>query len=137
VNSSASTSATTLGTSYKFDFDAGDFAIQDGKLVIASDYAAVKTWIEKILRTEKFKFKIYEKTDTADEYGITIKDLIFGNNYPVSFLKSELTREITETLTKNALIESVDSFVFTQSGGVLNATFNVTMTDGSIIESGV
>jgi hypothetical protein len=145
TSSTTTTSTTTTSTaiftpsgkSFKFDFDTGDFVIQDGNLVVASDYESTKIWIQKILKTEKFKFKIYEKDDTTMEYGITLMDLITSNNYPLSYLKAEITREITETLLLNSVIASVDNFVFNRNKLILSVTFNVTLVDGTIIESEV
>ena len=78
--------------SYLFDFDKGDFAVRDGKLVECDGIDAIKVWIEKILRTEKHRYKIYDGTD----YGCQIEDLIIGNTYSFEFTDSELKREIEE-----------------------------------------
>lgn len=130
---STTTSSTPLGKSFLFDFNAGDFITQDGKLIVASDYEATKIWIEKILKTEKFKFKIYENPDTTMEYGVTLMDLIVGNNYPLTYLKAEITREVEEALLENPLIQSVDTWVFTRNKRTLSASFNVNLADGTII----
>lgn len=71
VNTSEiNTKATTQGKSFLFDFDTNNFVIKDGKLVEVEGIEAIKTWIAKILRTEKFKFNIY------DEYGVKLEDLM-------------------------------------------------------------
>lgn len=142
INNITSTTTTTStvapsGKSFVFDFTQGDFITQDGKIVEATEYESIKIWIQKILRTEKFKFRIYKKEDTTMEYGITLMDLIINNNYPLTYLKAEITREITETLLTNPLIESVDSFVFDRNKLILSVTFNVNLTDGTVIESEV
>ena len=51
--------------SYLFDFDRGDFVVRDGKLIECDGIDAIKVWIEKILRTEKGRYPIYDNT----EYG--------------------------------------------------------------------
>lgn len=44
--------------------------MRDGKLVECDGIDAIKVWIEKILRTEKNRYKIYDGTD----YGCQIED---------------------------------------------------------------
>ena len=102
--------------SYLFDFEKGDFVIQDGKLVECDAVEAIKVWIEKILRTEKGRFLIYDST----EYGCHLEDLIIGNSYTVEFIESELKREIEEALLQNPQISAVGNFKITR--GVNNLT---------------
>ena len=42
-----------------FDFETGDFLIKDGKVQTVSGYVALKQWIQKMLKTEQNKYKIY------------------------------------------------------------------------------
>ena len=96
---------------YLFDFEKGDFVIRDGNLVECDGIEAIKVWIEKILRTEKGRFHIYDNTD----YGCHIEDLIVGNNYPVEYIEAELKREIEEALLLNSKISSVNNFKITRT----------------------
>ena len=96
---------------YLFDFEKGDFVIRDGNLVECDGIEAIKVWIEKILRTEKGRFHIYDDTD----YGCHIEDLIVGNNYPVEYIEAELKREIEEALLLNSNISSVNNFKITRT----------------------
>jgi hypothetical protein len=105
-----STSETSIKKSFLFDFDKGDFVTRDGKLVEVEGIAALKVDIEKALRTEKFKFKIYEKEDKRLEYGITIQDLIVGHNYPRAFVESEVKREVTDALLRKSVIQRLDNW---------------------------
>lgn len=125
-----------MGKSFLFDFKTGDFVIRDGKLVEIEDIEALKIWIEKILRTEKFKFKIYKKED-KNQYGITIQDLIAGYNYPKEFIESEIKREVTEALLKNVLIESLEDWTIEKSNPVLNISFRVVLKDGNSFDKEV
>ncbi|QEK12573.1 DUF2634 domain-containing protein [Crassaminicella thermophila] len=126
-----------LGTSFLFDFTEGDFVIRDGKLVKAEDIEAIKVWIEKILRTEKFKFKIYEKEDINEEYGITIKKLIMGKKLPFGFIRSELKREITEALLKHPMIVDINNFRTIQERATLKVFFTVNLEDGRTFDQEV
>jgi phage baseplate assembly protein W len=96
---------------YLFDFEKGDFVVKDGKLIECDGIEAIKVWIEKILRTEKGRFAIFDDTD----YGCHIEDLIVGNNYPVEYIEAELKREIEEALLLNSKISSVNNFKITRT----------------------
>lgn len=101
-----------IGTkTYLFDFEKGDFVIRDGKLIECDGIDAIKVWIEKILKTEKGRFRIYDDTD----YGCHLEDLIVGINYPIEFIEAELKREIEEALLLNSKISSVNNFKITRT----------------------
>lgn len=106
---------------YLFDFDKGDFVVQDGKLVECDGALAIKVWIEKIIRTEKGRYPIYDET----EYGCHLEDLIIGNNYTVEFIEAELKREIEEALLQNPQITNVSGFVLTRDKDSITVTLEV------------
>ena len=123
---SFSSASDNLGTrSYLFDFDMGDFVVRDGKLVECDGLEAVKVWIEKILRTEKGRFKIYDDT----EYGARLEDLIIGNSYSVAFIESELKREIEDALLQNPQIRSVTNIQITRDINTLTVEMEVKLGD--------
>lgn len=126
-----------IGKSFLFDFDKGDFVLKDGKLVEIEDLEALKVWIQKVLRTEKFKFKIYSKQDKRLEYGITLQDLIVGYNYPKEFVEAEVKREVTEALLKHPLINNLDNWNIEKNNPVLRISFKVNLKDGRNIIEGV
>ena len=121
--------ATTMGASFLFDFDIGEFVLKDGKVQPATALKATEVWIAKILKTEKFKFKIYENGET-NEYGISLLDLV-NSPYPESFIETEITREVTEALMQNTDIESVSGFVFTREKRGLTVAFTVSTIYGT------
>lgn len=94
------------GKSFLFDFTAGDFVVRNGKLVECNGMEAIKVWIEKILRTEKERFKIYDDND----YGCRLEDLLIGSNYMAAFIEAELKREIEDALLQNPNISAVANF---------------------------
>ncbi|MGK0467157.1 DUF2634 domain-containing protein [Clostridium sp.] len=124
------TSNATRGKSFNFDFVAGDFVVEDGKVEELTGIEALKVYIIKLIKTEKFKFKIYA-TGEIDEYGITLMDLIHSN-YPYFFIKSEIQREITEELLKNTEILGVKDFVFTREKRTLIVAFTVNSIYGPV-----
>ena len=113
------------GKSFLFDFTAGDFIIRDGKLVECKGIEAIKVWIEKILRTEKERFNIYNDTD----YGCRIEDLLIGSNYPVTFIEAELKREIEDALKQNPNILSVSNFSIERTASGITVSMEVETSD--------
>lgn len=120
----------TVGTSFLFDFAAGDFVVKDGRLVRITDTEALKVWIQKIIRTEKYHFKVYERED-PDEYGVTIEDLIVGHAYPPAFVEAELQRELSDALTRHPMIQSISDFSVTKDNPQVTIAFTVNLTDGN------
>ena len=121
---------TTTGKSFLFDFKAGDFIVRDGKLTEVEGVEALLIWIEKILKTEKFKFKIYE-TGEVDEYGITLLELI-NSGHPQIYIQAEIQRTVTETLEKNVEIINVDEFSFSRDKRTLVVNFTVNSIYGAV-----
>lgn len=123
INITKTNGTTSNGKSFLFDFSAGEFTLKAGKVQTVSGIDALIIWVEKILKTEKFKFKIYD-TGQTDEYGTTLLDFINGD-YPEIFIKAEIQREITEALSKNTDIQSVESFNFSRGKRQLAISFNI------------
>lgn len=120
------------GKSFLYDFKNGDFVYKNGAPVIVEGKAALLVWIEKVIRTEKFRFNIHRDID----YGVTIEDLISGQ-FPRAFTESELEREITEALLKNKYILDVSGWAFEYEGSTLIISFAVTTDDESFIYTAV
>ena len=122
-----------MGRSFLFDFSKGDFVVNDGRLVVADDTTAIKVWIEKILRTEKGRYAIYEGLS----YGTSIEDLIIGTNYNIAFTESELKREIEEALLRHPQISGISNFILTREVSGVTAEFTVVLDNGEIVQSEV
>ena len=119
-------SNTSSGTkSYMFDFENDDFIVRDGKLIECDSIDAIKVWIEKILRTEKGRYSIYDNT----EYGCHLEDLIIGNSYTAEFIEAELKREIEDALKQNPRITSVTNFYITRNTNAITVTLEVVLND--------
>ena len=118
--------------SFLFDFKNGEFVLINGNPVKVEGIAALKVWIEKTLRTEKYRFKVYEGTD----YGVSLENLI-GTNLPQAFVESELQREINESLLKHAAIESLSNFELEKNKSILTVKFTVNLVGGSLFEQEV
>lgn len=123
VNNETKSSSGTK--SYLFDFGSGDFVVRDGKLIECDGIDAIKVWTEKILRTEKGRYNIYNNT----EYGCHLEDLIIGNSYTVEFIEAELKREIEDALKQNSQIKSVTNFQIIRSKHSIAVTLEVVLND--------
>lgn len=132
INTENTSKTTKPGKSFLFDFRSGDFVIKDGRLVKIDDIEALKVWIEKCLRTEKFRFKIYEDV----EYGVTLEDLI-GQTLPRQFVESELKREIREAIIKHPIVQDISNLAAEQDGSKLKINFKVNLVDGNTFDQEV
>lgn len=109
-----------IGKSFLFDFVKGDFILKDGKMIELYGADSLKMWIEKILRTERFRFRIYENV----EYGVTLESLI-GSNFPRAFIEAEIEREVTESLLMSPYIARLEGWSFERDGKWMRIKFRV------------
>lgn len=87
---------------------------------------AMKQAIYKILNTERYQYVMY-----SWNYGIELIDL-YGE--PVSYVCPELERRITEALTWDDRIKSVDNFEFNISKkGEILVTFTAHTVFGNVV----
>ena len=86
---------------------------------------AMEQAIYKILNTERYEYIMY-----SWDYGIETLDL-YGE--PVSYVCPEIKRRITEALTQDDRILSVDAFSFdTKTKGQVVTNFTVTTVYGDV-----
>lgn len=109
-----------IGKTFLYDFDKGDFVMRNGKLIELYGIDALKQWIVKVLKTEKFRFRIYENV----EYGTSIETLI-GSNLPRAYVESEIEREVTESLLQSPYIERLEGWQFERDGKWMRIRFTV------------
>lgn len=103
-----------------WDFEKDKMITKNGKLVIVEGNDAIKIWIYKTIKTERYKYLIY-----TWDYGCEINNLI-GKGLPNALIKSEVARYIEEALLINPYITSIDDFELDFSDGILtiNCTAN-------------
>lgn len=90
------------------------------------EIAAIEQAIYKILNTERYEYIIYSRN-----YGVEFADL-FGE--PVTYVCPELERRITEALTWDERITSVDGFSFdTEQKRVVKVSFVAHTIFGDIV----
>jgi len=80
--------------------------------------------IDKIINTERSMYQAY-----SDNYGIEFIELL---GMPVSYVLPELKRCLTEALTWDERIDSVDNFEFEVNRGQVHVTFTVHTVYGDV-----
>ena len=97
----------------------------DKKRVIGrcDDLEAIKQAVYLMLNVERYNYIIY-----SDNYGVELIDLI---GQPIPYVLPELKRRITECLTQDDRITSVDSFNFEVNKNAIHCTFTVQSDLGS------
>lgn len=117
--------------SFKFDFDTGEFVTDSaGGVVTVSGMESLMQWVNKILRTQYNRYKLYNGT----YYGSNIEDLVIGRSYSIDFTESELKREIEKALLKNDDIYTVSSAI-TRYKDRLNIDVSLTTSYGTVKEA--
>lgn len=109
-----------IGVSFLYNFDTGQFAYSDGRLVELTGIESLKMWILKIMKTQKFKFEVYKDTI----YGVLIDDLI-SSNMPRAYIESEIEREVTESLLLSPYIDGLEGWSFERDGKLMKVFFRV------------
>lgn len=84
---------TQYGKTYKYDFVAGDFVVDGitGKVIVLDTTAAFAQCIEKIWRTERYKFLVYN-----GDYGADVVKTIRDGNTDAELLLIDLNRVVVE-----------------------------------------
>lgn len=86
---------------------------------------AMRQAIEIILNVERYRWQIY-----TSNFGVELDDLI-GDEY--DYITSEFPRRVTDALSTDDRVISVDSFSFSQIGlGKMLVTFTVQTVYGSV-----
>lgn len=126
------TTLTFNGKSFLYDFKKGDFIYKNGAPIEVDGIKAIQIWIEKVIRTERFKFNVYDGIN----YGITLEDLI-GSNLPKGYIESEMKRELEESILNNPYIEELINWSFIVDGSQWIVGFTVITNSDEVIEMGV
>jgi hypothetical protein len=112
---------------YAIDLDTGEPLLKNGEIIILEENEALKVWIWKAIKTERYKYKAY-----SDSYGNEMHEEI-GTVYNSSIKRQMLFSEIQDCLLVNPYVERVHSFDTELSeDGDLKISFSVDTIYGSI-----
>lgn len=89
--------------------------------------AAAKQAVEIILRTQRFKWLIYEPSSGTDYRNLVGLD--FG------YVAAELQRRVREALSMDSRITGIKNYSFKADGDVLTVSFTVTTVFGDIYQT--
>lgn len=108
---------------FAWDFNADNFIYDgNGNHVLLEGNEALKVWIYKALKTERFAYLAY-----SWRYGIELEPFI-GKVMSVQERKSELKRMIVECLMVNPWIKAINSVTFTENKRGEDLVTNVDLT---------
>lgn len=116
----------TMLKEYAWDFDKNDFLLKDGKFQIVSGIEALKIWIWKALKTERYRYLAY-----SFDYGSEI-DTLTGKAYTKGIMKSEIERYLKEALLISPYIKAVGDILVNISGSSITIEFNVNSVYGEV-----
>lgn len=89
-----------------------------------AELAAVRQAMEKALRSQRYQYVIY-----SWNYGVELSDLV---GRPTAQALPEIRRRITEALTQDDRIRSVDAFSFETKRGRVTVSFTVHTVFGEL-----
>lgn len=121
-----------LGRTFLFDFKENDFILKDGKMIEVEGKEGIKIWVEKVIRTDKFKFNVYKSE--RDSFGTTIRDFALGRKIPTIFIESELKRELTEALKYHPMISDCVNWKVEHILADVKIKFTIILRDGDTID---
>lgn len=130
AGSSASTNNKELPLyrEYAWNFDTDKFIYDNaGNHVFVEGNEAIKVWIYKALKTERFRYTAY-----SWQYGIELKKFI-GKVMTAGERISEFKRAIIECLMVNPYIKSINSITISQEKTKLTCEIDLTTVYGELV----
>lgn len=94
------------------DFETGEPIIENNEIVTLEGSEALKVWIWRALKTERYKYKVY-----SNNYGNELKEQL-GTIYDKTIKDAILENEIRECLGVNPYITRLHSFTIETPEGM-------------------
>lgn len=115
------------------DFETGEPIIKNNEIVALEGSEALKVWIWRALKTERYKYKVY-----SNNYGNELKEQL-GTIYDKTIKDAILENEIRECLGVNPYITRLHSFSIETPEGMQHPYiyFSVDTVYGTIENMGV
>lgn len=127
---SGKTNTLPLFAEYAWDFNNDCFIYRNGKNVIVTGNEALKVWIYKTLKTERYRYKVYENS-----YGVELEQFI-GTTVNNEEAAMQVERYVVEALLVNPYIKSVESIEFTNENDILEFAIRVKTIYGEVVING-
>lgn len=112
------------GSSFRFDFERGEFVVQGGRVAVSDGYEAWAEWCVKAVKTERFVHLAY-----SDEYGAEIDAV--GEQDTRAEAETLLENTIIDTLEADPRTSRVTDFLFEWEGDKLRVTCTIEPTLGA------
>ncbi|GMB01080.1 DUF2634 domain-containing protein [Pelosinus sp. IPA-1] len=113
-------------TEYAWDFEHDCFIFENGKHKIVIENEALKVWIYKTLKTERWRYRAYDGA-----YGIELEQFI-GKSTNNADSSVEVEMYVKEALLTNPYIKSIDDVTFTNESDVLDFEVSLTTVYGNL-----
>lgn len=118
--------ALPLFIEYAWDFANDCFIMRDGKHVLVTGTEALKVWVYKTLKTERFRYAAYNGS-----YGVELEQFI-GKTPNDEEAALEIERYITEALLVNPYIEAVNNIEFTNERDIFDMQISLKTVYGEV-----
>lgn len=132
LNLDTTQAADAIAVGFAYNHAKGGFVLVDGSPRQVTGAEAVREWIGMMLRVRRGLDEVFSGLSTTP--GIDRDGLIGSRSLPAGFQRSELMREIRETLALCPAIQSSDGFSFQRAGRALEISFTVTLRTGETLE---
>lgn len=117
---------TEIGMGFAFDWQNQRLKMQDGTPVLVYGVAAIKEWVQLVVRTRQGRSLIYPA-----DFGAPVQDLI-GQKAPKGYDLSELRRHLAESAAYNPGIRDVGQMRW--DGETIQCTLTLEDNDDGITE---
>ena len=126
--SGVGSSSGDFGSEISWDFETNQPLVIDGEIQVVEGVDALRVWIEKALRTERYKWPVYTWS-----YGAEI-ERVLETGMTGAALNQSLKQSIVDALIYHPQISQVAGFDFEAKGDLLNVTFEVKTILDDVLE---
>ncbi len=124
----ASSAALPLFREYAWDFEHDCFLYKDGKHIVVTGREALKVWIYKTLKTERYRYLAYDGA-----YGIELEQFQ-GRRPNDAEAASEVKRYVEEALLVNPYIEELTGISWTNEADILEMEITAKTVYGEVTQ---
>ena len=126
VSETATASELPIFQEYAWDFNHDCFIFEHGQHKTVYENEALKVWIYKTLKTERWRYRAYD-----NDYGIELEQFI-GAHTNTAATSIEMKRYIKEALDINPYILRINKIDFTNDRDVAGFTIDLTTVYGEM-----